>query len=77
MHNTQHIQEIQFKYLYLFALSSSPPGFADSSLTNEIASISCLLESFSGMLLLVDLGFNRETLIFSSEVYLRSDWIER
>ena len=64
MHNTQHIQERQFKYLSLFALSSSPFGSLASSLTSEIASISCLLERFSGMLLLVDLGFDRETLIF-------------
>ena len=64
MHNTQHVQERQFKYLYLFALSSSPSGYVASSLTNEIASISCLLENFSGMLLLVDLGLDKETLIF-------------
>ena len=32
-------------------------------LTNDIASISCLLEIFFGILLLVDLGFDRETLI--------------
>ena len=64
MHNTQYIKERQFKYLSLVALSSYPFISAASSLTNEIASISCLLESFSEMLLLVDLGFDKETLIF-------------
>ena len=64
MHNTQHIQERQFKYLSLFASSSTPSGSAASSLTSETASISCLLEIFSGMLLLVDLGFDKETPIF-------------
>ena len=64
MHNTQHVQEIKFKYLSLFSFSSSPSVCAASSLTNEIASISCLLESIPGMLLPVDLGFDREKLIF-------------
>ena len=50
--------------LIFVCLSSSPYGSAASSLTNEIASISCLLEIFFGMLLLVDLWIDRETLIF-------------
>ena len=33
-------------------------------LTREIASIGCLLQCFSVRLLLVDLGFDKETLIF-------------
>ena len=55
---------LQLKYLSFFSLSSSPFGSTTSSLTNDIASMSCLLERFSGMLLLVDLGFDRKTLIF-------------
>ena len=55
-------KEIQI--LIFVYLSLSPYRSTASSLTSEIASISCLLEIFSGMLLLVDLGFDRETLIF-------------
>ena len=33
-------------------------------LTNEIASTLCLLEIFYGILLLVDIGVDKETLIF-------------
>ena len=49
---------------YYYALSSSPSGSATHPLTNEITSIWCLLERFSRMLLPVDLGFDRGTLIF-------------
>ena len=45
-------------------------------LTNESASIGCLLQCFSGRLFLVDLRFDRETLNFSTLVIFRYDWIE-
>ena len=38
-------------------------------LINEIASTWCEIERFSGRLLLVDLGFDRETLIFNLGIF--------